>query len=90
MQHLAVGRIGAMMAVFYGGLVSGGLTELQWDEFAKGFRLDAIPGLQERLLAAIRGGLPDADGAKAPDPTETAESAASHGGSSSAAQPAAD
>ena len=63
-QHLAQGRLGAMMAVYYAALVSGG-TDMPWEEYQKKFRLDALPGVKEWLLEHVLKSLPEAEGGTA-------------------------
>lgn len=58
--HLAAGRIGAIMAVLYGALVSGGM-KMAWKDFYVKFRLTDIPGFKEQLLENVRKALPEVD-----------------------------
>ena len=64
-RHLAAGKIGAVMAVLYGALLSGvkeaGGKPLTWSEYADKFRLTSIPGIQDMLMRNIRAALPKAD-----------------------------
>lgn len=66
-QHLATGRIGAIMAVLYGALLSGGL-QITWGEFCKKFKLVDIPGVKEKLVDNVRKALPEADEEQKEDP----------------------
>ena len=59
--HLAAGKIGAIMAVLYGALVSGGLS-ISWQEFSSKFRLTDIPGFRDQLLKNVKDALPEVDG----------------------------
>ena len=74
-QHLAAGRIGAIMAVLYGALVSGGL-EISWQTFNEKFKLVDIPGFKDFLMANVLKALPEADGKKEADPTTAPTAAA--------------
>ncbi len=58
--HLAAGRIGAIMAVLYGALVSGGM-QMAWKDFNAKFRLTDIPGFKGQMLANVRKALPEVD-----------------------------
>ena len=62
-RHLATGRIGAIMAVLYGALVSGG-NQITWADFAAKFKLIDIPGVKDKLLSNISKALPETDGSK--------------------------
>ena len=75
MQHLAAGRIGAIMAVLYGALNSGGL-EISWEEFTNKFKLTDIPGFKDMLMANVRKALPEADKKKQAGPTTAPTAAA--------------
>lgn len=65
-RHLAAGKIGAVMAVLYGALLSGakanGGKPLTWAEFSEKFRLTSIPGISELLMERVKESLPEADG----------------------------
>lgn len=74
-QHLAAGRIGAIMAVLYGALNSGGL-EISWKEFTNKFKLTDIPGFKDMLMANVRKALPEADKKKQAGPTTAPTAAA--------------
>lgn len=63
---LSKGKLGAIMAMYYGGLVSGGL-EISWANFAALFKLTDIPGVREQLTQLVADALPD------PEPGEGAE-----------------
>lgn len=75
MQHLAAGRIGAIMAVLYGALISGGL-EISWKEFNSKFKLTDIPGFKDMLMANVRKALPETDEKKQAGPTTAPTAAA--------------
>lgn len=74
-QHLAAGRIGAIMAVLYGALCSGGL-EMAWEEFTQKFKLTDIPGFKNMLMANVRKALPETDEKKQAGPTTAPTAAA--------------
>lgn len=65
-QHLAVGRIGAIMAVLYGALTSAqiasGAKIMTWDVFFGTFSLMDIPGFKDQLMDNIKKALPKVDG----------------------------
>ena len=67
-QQLAAGKIGAIMAVLYGAIVSGG-GQLSWADFSRDFKLTDIP--QEQLMGQVRDALPTVDG-NPPAPPQTA------------------
>ena len=71
MQQLAAGKIGAIMAVLYGALLSGGL-KITWGDYAAKFKLTDIPGVKDKLLENVRKALPETDGKADPQtaPTE--------------------
>lgn len=58
--QLTKGRLGAIMAMYYAGLISAG-ADISWERFAGTFRLTDIPGVQERLTELVAEALPDAD-----------------------------
>ena len=64
-RHLTAGRIGAIMAVLYGALLSGanakGGEPMTWDEFSKKFRLTSIPGVKDILTENLRRALPEVE-----------------------------
>ncbi|MBQ8954217.1 MAG: hypothetical protein IJ048_08880 [Clostridia bacterium] len=64
--HLATGKIGAIMAVLYGALLSGGL-KITWAEYYDKFRLINIPGVKDKLIENVKKALPETDG-KTADP----------------------
>ena len=61
-RHLTAGRIGAIMAVLYGALLSGAkasdATPMTWGEFAEKFKLTSIPSVKEMLLRNVKNALP--------------------------------
>ena len=70
--QLADGKIGAVMAVLYGALVSAG-NEIKWSEFSKKFRLIDIPGVKEMVMERVTQSLPETDGTAGNPPTKAAE-----------------
>lgn len=64
--HLAAGKLGAVMAVLYGALLSGARANhtepMTWAEFAEKFRLTSIPAVKDLLLAKVKEALPKAEG----------------------------
>ena len=72
-RHLAAGRIGAIMAVLYGALVSGAAaanTEpMTWGEFYDKFKLTSIPSVRELLMKNVQSALPRAEGKATENPT---------------------
>lgn len=66
-QHLAQGRLGAIMAVYYAAMISGG-ADMTWEEFDGKFRLDALPGVKEWLLENVMKSLPQTEGEAKRDP----------------------
>lgn len=69
-QQLANGKLGAVMAVLYGGICSAaaekGQKALRWGEFAEKFRLDSIPGVTEMLMQKVAEAMPEVDKAGNP------------------------
>lgn len=64
-RHLTAGRIGAIMAVLYGALLSGAkasnATPMTWGEFAEKFKLTSIPSIKEMLLRNVKNALPQVE-----------------------------
>lgn len=64
-RHLTAGRIGAIMAVLYGALLSGAkasdATPMTWGEFAEKFKLTSIPSVKEMLLRNVKNALPQVE-----------------------------
>ena len=64
--HLAAGKIGAVMAVLYGALLSGAkannMEPMTWAEFADKFRLTSIPAVKALLMEKVKAALPKAEG----------------------------
>lgn len=85
-MELTKGRIGAIMAVFYGGIVSAG-ANITWANFAATFQLTDIPGVRDKLIEMLADALPDAEGG-GQDPTSpgNGESASGSPGTGSGAQ----
>ena len=71
-QHLAAGKLGAIMAVLYGALLSGGLS-ITWADYYAKFKIINIPGVNDKLLENVRKALPETDGKKANPPTAPTE-----------------
>ena len=71
-QHLAAGKLGAIMAVLYGALLSGGL-HITWADYYAKFKIINIPGVKDKLLENVRKALPETDGKKANPPTAPTE-----------------
>lgn len=63
--HLAAGKIGAVMAVLYGALLSGAkannMEPMTWAEFADKFRLTSIPAVKALLMEKVKAALPKAE-----------------------------
>lgn len=66
-RHLAAGRIGAIMAVLYGALLSGAATSnaepMTWQEFTDKFKLTSIPSIKDLLMRNVQKALPKAEDA---------------------------
>ena len=64
-RHLGAGKLGAIMAILYGALLSGAKAsdtkKLTWKEFAEKFRLTSIPGIRELLMDNIQKALPEVE-----------------------------
>ena len=71
-QQLAAGKIGAIMAVLYGALLSGGLA-ISWADYYAKFKIINIPGVKEKLLDNVRKALPETDGKKEDPPAAPTE-----------------
>ena len=56
--QLAAGKLGAIMAVLYGALRSGGL-DVSFAEYKEKFKLNNIPGIEEKLMANVRKAMPE-------------------------------
>lgn len=65
--QLAAGKIGAIMAVLYGALLSGG-HKITWAEFYNMFRIINIPGVKDKLMENIKKALPETDSEKTDGP----------------------
>ena len=61
LKHLAAGKIGAIMCVLYGAMISGG-AEMKWGDFIHAFRLTSIPGMKDKLMENIGKALPEVNG----------------------------
>ena len=71
-RHLAAGKLGAVMAVLYGALLSGSRDNAEkepmtWADFSEKFKLTSIPGVRELLMKNVQAALPIAEG-KAANP----------------------
>lgn len=72
-QHLAAGRIGAIMAVLYGAIsaasIEAGNMPMTWPVFFTKFKLTDIPGfddeLRKQLMKNVQRALPEVTGEKA-------------------------
>ena len=64
--QLSAGKLGAVMAVLYGALVSAakdrGEKPMTWAEYAGKFRLESIPGVTEMLMEKVAEAMPEAGG----------------------------
>ena len=56
--RLTRGKLGAIMAVYYAALVSGG-ADVSWSDFAQNFKLTDIPGVRDKLTELLADALPD-------------------------------
>lgn len=66
-RYLAAGKLGAVMAVLYGALLSGSRDNAEkepmtWAEFSEKFKLTSIPGVRELLMKNVQAALPIAEG----------------------------
>lgn len=61
-RALGKGKLGAVMALLYGALLSGIAAEnkdpMTWDEFSEKFRLTSIPAVRELLMKKLTDALP--------------------------------
>ena len=68
-RHLMAGKIGAIMAILYGALLSGakarGGEPMTWAAFADSFRLTSIPYIRDKLMKNVTEALPKAEGNEA-------------------------
>lgn len=68
-RHLMAGKIGAIMAILYGALLSGakahGGEPMTWAAFADSFRLTSIPYIRDKLMKSVTEALPKAEGNEA-------------------------
>ena len=84
--ELTKGRLGAIMAVYYGALVSGGM-QLSWEHFSGTFKLTDIPGVKDQLTIMLADALPDPEDSGAPlQAGAEAPGSPSHGPGSAAEQ----
>ena len=64
-RHLAAGRIGAIMAILYGALLSGAKAEgsepMTWGEFTEKFKLTSIPSVKDMLMRNLKNALPQVE-----------------------------
>lgn len=65
-MYLAAGKLGAIMAILYGALLSGAKSSkaepMTWEEFTEKFRLTSIPAVKELLMERVKDALPKAEG----------------------------
>ena len=59
--QLAKGKLGAIMAIMYGGMQSGG-SAMTWAEFTEKFTLASLPGVKELLMKGVQDAMPQSDG----------------------------
>lgn len=64
-DELSRNRIGAIMAILYAALISGG-AELSWQQYTEWFRLENLSSISEALVAGISEALPEAKETSAP------------------------
>ncbi len=71
-RKLAAGKIGAIMAVLYGALLSGAAATnaepLTWGDFSDNFKLTSIPTVKELLLRNVKKALPQVEAGDSKDP----------------------
>ena len=71
-RHLGAGKLGAIMAVLYGALLSGARANdakrLTWKEFADRFRLTSLPTVKEMLMDKLQQALPEVEAGEAANP----------------------
>ncbi|MBQ8109550.1 MAG: hypothetical protein IJ124_05245 [Clostridia bacterium] len=76
LKSLGAGKLGAVMAILYGALLSGIAAEkkepMPWDEYAEKFRLTSVPSVRELLMEKLTDALPRAEG-DAGNPPQTGE-----------------
>ena len=61
-MDLTRSKIGAIMAILYGAIVAAAPeTEMTWEDFTRDFRITAIPGVADKLMAGVTDALPEAD-----------------------------
>ena len=76
LRGLAAGKLGAIMAILYGALLSGIADKdeepMTWEEYADKFKLTSIPAIREKLVTAVKEALPEAEG-DGENPTEDGE-----------------
>lgn len=58
-DELARNRLGAIMAILYASLISGG-ADLSWQQYTEWFRLENLSSISESLVAGITEALPEA------------------------------
>ena len=75
-RALGKGKLGAVMALLYGALLSGIAAEkkepMSWAEFSEKFRLTSIPAVKELLMKKLTDALPKAE-EKEENPPKTGE-----------------
>lgn len=61
-MDLTRSKIGAIMAILYGAIVAAAPeTAMTWENFTRDFRITAIPGVADKLMAGVTDALPEAD-----------------------------
>ena len=61
-MDLTRSKIGAIMAILYGAIVAAAPeTAMTWEDFTRDFRITAIPGVADKLMAGVTAALPEAD-----------------------------
>lgn len=61
-MDLTHSKMGAIMAILYGAIVAATSgNSLTWEDFVRDFRITAIPGVTDKLMAGVTEALPEAD-----------------------------
>lgn len=67
LRYLAAGKLGAIMAILYGALLSGAAAHgeeaepMTWREYADQFKLTSIQAVRELLMRRVKESLPEAE-----------------------------
>lgn len=81
-MKLTRGKLGAIMAVYYAAMISGG-ADISWEDFSQQFKLTDIPGVRDKLTVMLADSLPDPEpGAGTGDGAPLAENGAGPGAGS--------